>query len=75
MNNSPFTWREEEIIELLKYGYSYKEIAVKVHLSLRTVNEYARLILAKMRARSMLHAILKAIQEGYIKVELRKGME
>jgi len=29
MNNSPFTWREEEVIELIKQGYMYKEIAEK----------------------------------------------
>lgn len=71
MRETIFTWQEEEVIELLKEGYKYKEIAPILNITPSTVGDYTRLIVAKMRAKTPLHAIILAIRQGYIKAEKR----
>lgn len=67
MKDPVFTLREEEIIELAKQGYNQKEIAAKLKLAVPTVKIYVRLIIAKMGAKTLLQAIVRAIEQGYIK--------
>ena len=77
MKDPVFTLREEEIIEMAKQGYTQKEIAAKLKLAVPTVKIYVRLIIAKMGAKTLLQAIVRAIEQGHIKAELEiyKGGE
>lgn len=55
------TQRELEILELLAKGDLCKEIADKLHLSLRTVHTHLKNIYGKLHVRSRTQAVLKYI--------------
>ena len=46
------TPREREVLELLVKGYSSKEIAATLHVSVRTVEGHRRMVLSKMQVSS-----------------------
>lgn len=53
------TMREQEIIHELAKGYSYKEIADRLFISIETVRTYLRKIYEKLQVNSKLEAINK----------------
>ncbi len=57
------TTREEEILQELIQGASYKEISVKLSISHHTVNNHIRKIYEKLRVNSKAEAVAKAISE------------
>jgi len=54
-----FTTREQEIIHALAKGYSYKEIAGQLYISIETVRTYLRKIYEKLRVHSKVEALNK----------------
>jgi len=52
--------REREVLEWLSKGYSYKEIAVKLFISIETVRTHIRNIYEKLHARNRSEALRKA---------------
>jgi RNA polymerase sigma factor (sigma-70 family) len=46
------TSREREVLQLIARGYSYKEIAARLHLSPRTVESHVAAVLRKLQLSS-----------------------
>ena len=63
------TEREFEILELIARGDSNKEIARKLSLSIKTVQNYVSLILMKLQVADRSHAIIRAREAGLGKKE------
>lgn len=53
------TAREEELLELLSKGFTNKEIADQLHLSIETVRTYLKRIYEKMHVRSRTEAAIR----------------
>lgn len=64
---SALTDREMEVLQLLVEGANSKEIADKLFLSLRTVNNYRCNILLKLDAKNTATLVRKALELGLIK--------
>jgi len=69
MKEQLFTLREEQILELVKQGYNSKEIALKLDISFNTVKFHIHTIIARMRAKTLLQAVVRAINQGFITSE------
>jgi DNA-binding NarL/FixJ family response regulator len=54
--------REREVLELLARGYTYKEIAESLHLSVPTVSTYIRRVYEKLHVCSRAQAVAKFTQ-------------
>ncbi|HEM8644041.1 autoinducer binding domain-containing protein [Klebsiella sp. RHBSTW-00465] len=61
-----FTVREKEVMNLLKFGKTYIEIAFILGVSERTVRFHINNILDKLNVTSVRYAIFKATSEGLI---------
>ena len=60
------TAREDEVINLLKIGKTYSEIAMVIGICERTVRFHIKNILGKMEVSSVRYAIFKAALDGII---------
>ena len=60
------TRREKEIMILIRLGFLSKEIAYKLNLSIYTVNNHRKNILAKLNADNVIEAINKAESFGIL---------
>lgn len=60
-----FTSREQEIITALGKGYSYKEIAENLFISIETVRTYLRNIYEKLQVHSKVEALNKVFQKDF----------
>ena len=58
------TAREEETLVLLTKGYSNKEIADRLHLSIETVRSHLKNIYQKMHVRSRAEAVGRYMSGG-----------
>jgi DNA-binding NarL/FixJ family response regulator len=58
------TARETEVLKLVAKGYTYKEIADKLFLSTKTVQNHVQNILTKLRLRKRYELMRYAIQRG-----------
>lgn len=61
------TRREEEILCLIAEGYTSKEIAQKIYISVATVNTHRRNLFQKIDANNDNQLVRFAIRHGYIK--------
>jgi len=66
---SKLTEREREIVQLLAEGHSTKEIAARLHLSVKTVGTHREHLMAKVNVRSLAELTKYAIREGLTSVE------
>jgi DNA-binding NarL/FixJ family response regulator len=64
-----FSEKEIEIIKLICEQFSNKEIASKLHLSVRTIEGYREKIQEKMSARNTAGIVINAIQNGIHKID------
>lgn len=62
--NDPLTRRELETLQLIARGMSNNEIALELHVHVRTVAKYVSSILEKLQLASRTQAALYAIREG-----------
>ena len=60
------TTREREILGLITAGSSNRQIAERLYLSVNTVRNHVRHILAKLDAHSKLEAVSVAVREGIV---------
>lgn len=60
------TSREQEIVQLMAYGKSNKQIANDLNLSEGTVKNHVTNVLEKMKVASRSHAIMEALRRGII---------
>ena len=58
--------REKEVLKLVAEGYSNKQIADQLCISVRTVDHHRAHIMAKFRLKNMAELIMYAITKGYI---------
>lgn len=56
--------RELEILELISWGYSDKEIAYKLKISARTVQTHVTRIVIKLGARNRTNAVANYIRQS-----------
>ncbi|HAN18137.1 MAG: hypothetical protein A2X13_04190 [Bacteroidetes bacterium GWC2_33_15] len=63
------TSREKEIIELIGKGYSNKEIADKLFISVRTVDSHKNHIMCKLKLRTTAELIIYGIKNKIIEIE------
>ena len=65
-NDYKFTNREQEILEHLCKGSSYKMIAAEINLSFETIRTYIKRIYEKLQVHSATEAVSKALNEKLI---------
>jgi len=65
------TPREQEVLKLVCYGLSNKEIAQHLYLSVRTIENHLASIYRKLGVRSRTEAAVLAVQRGWVNNELR----
>lgn len=65
----PLTERELEVLKLATMGLSNQDIADKLFLSLRTVQAHLGHIFNKMEVGSRTEAIVRALKQGWIKLD------
>ena len=61
------TEREKEVLRLMARGHSNAEIATELFLGVETVKTHVRNVLAKLRARDRLQAVITAYESGFIR--------
>jgi DNA-binding NarL/FixJ family response regulator len=65
---SVLTSREEDVLRLVVKGYSYKEIAGALGLSVHTITSHIQHIYRKLSVRSRGEAVFEAIQMGLVRM-------
>ena len=60
-----FTTREQEILHALSKGFSYKEIAAQLYISIDTVRTYLRNIYEKLQVHSKVEALNKVFPKDF----------
>jgi DNA-binding NarL/FixJ family response regulator len=60
------TEREREVLRLIAAGYSNREVATTLSIAEGTVKNHVSNILIKLDARDRTHAVLRAVERGYI---------
>ena len=65
-DDEPISEREREVLRLVAAGYSNREIADTLVIAEGTVKNHMSSILAKLGARDRTHAVLRAVERGYI---------
>lgn len=63
---SPFHIREEQTLLLAKEGYSYKEIASALGVTVGSVKTYASRAIARAGCYNMLDAVITSLKKGWI---------
>jgi DNA-binding NarL/FixJ family response regulator len=58
--------REKKVLNMLAWGYSNKEIASQLSLSVKTIETYKRRIGEKLGLRSRTEMVLYALRQGWL---------
>ena len=67
----PLSGREREILQLLAENKTNKEIAVRLGISVRTVETHRRTIMQKLNANSIVELVHYAIRNGIVQSRVR----
>jgi two-component system response regulator NreC len=59
--------REGEVLRLIAWGYSNKEIAAQLHLSVKTVETYKARLMEKLEFRSRVDLVRYALKQGWLR--------
>jgi DNA-binding NarL/FixJ family response regulator len=62
------TPREQEVLELLKHGYSNRQIAAEIGVSVRTVRFHLENLMSKLEADNRVQVLASAVRRGWIEV-------
>jgi NarL family two-component system response regulator LiaR len=65
----PLSEREMEVLKLVTKGYSNKEIADQLYLSIRTVQGHLGNIFNKLMVSSRTEAVVRALKEGWVTLD------
>ncbi|WP_022681634.1 helix-turn-helix domain-containing protein [Sphingobium bisphenolivorans] len=65
-NELQITQRELQILELIAYGFSAKEVAQAISIAPRTVEGHIDTIRLKLQARNRAHMVAKAVACGLV---------
>ena len=63
------TSRQIEVLQLIAEGFGNKEIADRLHISVKTVEFHRGRIMAKLGAHNVADLIRYAVQSGFLSVE------
>ena len=66
MNHSSITKREQEILNLVAYEYSSKEIADKLYISNHTVVTHRQNLMLKLRVKNSAGLVRKGFEMGVL---------
>jgi two-component system NarL family response regulator len=61
--------REREVLQLLAQGNASKEIAMRMHISVRTVETHRRNIMQKLDLHSVADLVKYAVRQGLVRLE------
>jgi DNA-binding NarL/FixJ family response regulator len=61
--------REREIVQLIAEGFSTREIADQLHVSIKTINTHREHIMEKLHLNNLADLIKYAIREGITSLE------
>lgn len=64
--SAPFTPREAEVLELLRQGLTYREMASRMGLSTKTVEKHVGAIMRKTGASNRTAAVVTALGKGWL---------
>ena len=64
-----YTPREQEILHLIVYEYSTREIAEELHISFETVKTYRHNLMTKLNAKNVAGIVREAITGGLVEIE------
>lgn len=67
------TSREEEVLKLITYEYSSKEIAAKLYLSYETVHTYRKNLLRKLNVKNTAGMVRVAFEKGLLVIAHNKS--
>ncbi len=67
------TDREREVLQLMAEGYSSKEIAAKIHVSVKTVGTHREHIMEKTDIHNLAGLTKYAVAEGLTELEIGRG--
>lgn len=56
--------REHDVLTLMACGFTDKEIALKLDISIKTIATYASHILFKLKAKTRTHAVVRYIKKN-----------
>lgn len=65
---SPLTQREKDFLRLICTEITYKDIAAKMYVSPRTVDEYRNSLFEKLKVKSRVGLVIYAIRNGLVEV-------
>ncbi|WP_430816904.1 response regulator transcription factor [Carboxylicivirga sp. RSCT41] len=68
-NNYDLTVNELSALGMICTGHTNKEIALKMCLSIKTIEKYRNTLIKKTRARNTAHLVMKAIKEDLVLIE------
>jgi DNA-binding NarL/FixJ family response regulator len=71
--NAQLSEREKEVLSLIAWGYSNKEVAVKLTVSVKTVETYRVRIAQKLGLRSRAQLVQYALRQGWLNDEGTPG--
>jgi DNA-binding NarL/FixJ family response regulator len=63
---NPLTEREEEVIKMVAWGYSNKEIAARLDISIKTVEAHKANAMRKLDLRSRIDVVRYALLQGWL---------
>ncbi len=66
LTQTPFSKREQEVVNLLAIGFSSKQIAEKLFISLNTVTNHRKSILKKAQCNSVVQLVNKCLENGWV---------
>lgn len=64
--SSPLSKREKEVLTLIAQGYTNKQTAQKLHISVKTVETHRARIMKKLQLRNRAELVRYAIAEGFL---------
>lgn len=64
---SDLSARETEVLRLIAWGYSNKEISAQLNIGVKTVETYKARLMEKLELRSRVDMVLYALHQGWLK--------
>lgn len=64
--DSQLSDREEEVLRLIAWGYSNKEIATQLNISVKTVETYKARLFEKLKFKSRIDIVRYALRQGWL---------